>query len=90
MSLSLSLMWVSTAERTVNRVHARLKIMTMNALYIYYSNVKIVTVKEAVKSKGEQYWEPNVGKSFKVEVHPLAGAITVISWKQINFEFTSF
>ena len=59
-------------------------------LCVFKSNVKIVTVKEAVKSKGEQYWEPNVGKRFKGEVHPIAGAITVISWKQINFEFTSF
>jgi len=37
------------------------------------------SVKEAVKSKGEQYWEPDVGKSLKGEVHPIAGAITVIS-----------
>ena len=43
------------------------------------SNLMTVTVKEAVKSKGEQYWEPDVGKSLKGEVHPLAGASTVES-----------
>ena len=43
----------------------------------------MMTVKETVESKGEQYWEPDVGKSLKGEVHPLAGAITVVSWKQI-------
>ena len=43
------------------------------------SYLKILTVKEAVESKGEKYWEPGVGKSFKGEVHPLARAITVES-----------
>ena len=32
----------------------------------------MMTVKETVESKGEQYWEPDVGKSLKGKVHPLA------------------
>ena len=41
--------------------------------------LKIVTVKEAVESKGKKNWEPDVGESLKSEKHPLAGAITIVT-----------
>ena len=40
----------------------------------------MLTVKEAVESKGDQRWEPDVGKRLKGEVHPLALAIAIVFW----------
>ena len=49
---------------------------------------KMMTVKETVESKGEQYWEPDVGKSLKCEVHPLACAGTIVVTWMNDFAFT--
>ena len=46
--------------------------------------LKIVTVKQAVESKGKEYGEPDVGKRLKSEKHPLALAITIVSWMQLK------
>ena len=48
----------------------------------------MMTVKETVESKGEQYWEPDVGKSLKCEVHPLACAGTIVVTWMNNFACT--
>ena len=46
--------------------------------------LKLVTVNQAVESKGKEYREPDVGESLKSEKHPLAGAITIVSWMQLK------
>ena len=46
--------------------------------------LKIVTVKQAVESKGKEYREPDVGKRLKSEKHPLALATTFVSWMQLK------
>ena len=46
--------------------------------------LKIVTVNQAVESKGKEYWEPDVGKRLKGEKHPLADATTFVSWMQLK------
>ena len=46
--------------------------------------LKIVTVKQAVESKGKEYREPDVGKRLKGEKHPLADATTFVSWMQLK------
>ena len=46
--------------------------------------LKIVTVKQAVESKGKENWEPDVGKRLKSEKHPLARAITIVSWMRLG------
>ena len=46
--------------------------------------LKIVTVKQAVESKGKEYRKPDVGERLKSEEHPLARAITIVSWMQLK------
>ena len=42
--------------------------------------LKILTVQQAIESKGEKYREPDVGKCLKGEKHPLAETFTLVSW----------